>query len=212
MWSIRFILIGALAIMVCGGWHFLRYRSRYEGLLESRIFNIAFVIVYNCLSYLIVVLPPAGGYSARPDWLDYRSVRIGFAVMDPVLICAAIVLFIITLQQRKVIGAQDVKEGLITSGAYRYFRHPIYAGIIWVCLGLALVVRNPDGLLALPAIFVINLAQAIIEERNDIGVRFREQYQDYRKTTRMFGPIWLWSVVAVIILLLVGFAWSTQMS
>jgi protein-S-isoprenylcysteine O-methyltransferase Ste14 len=206
MWTIRFILIGVLASMVCGSWYFLRYRSRYEVLLENRIFNIALVIVYNCLCYLIVVLPPAGGYSALPDWLEHQSVRIGFAVVGPVLICAAIVLFIITLKQRKVIGAQDVKEGLITSGAYSYFRHPIYTGIIWVCLGLALVMRNPDGLLALPAIFVINLAQAIIEERSDVAVRFREQYQAYKQKTRMFGPIWLWSVVAVIILLFVGFA------
>jgi protein-S-isoprenylcysteine O-methyltransferase Ste14 len=206
MWTIRFILIGVLSSMVCGSWYFLRYRSRYEVLLENRIFNIALVIVYNCLCYLIVVLPPAGGYSALPVWLEHQSVRIGFAVMGPVLICAAIVLFIITLKQRKVIGAQDVKEGLITSGAYRYFRHPIYTGIIWVCLGLALVMRNPDGLLALPAIFVINLAQAIIEERSDMAVRFREQYQAYKQKTRMFGPVWLWSVVAVIILLFVGFA------
>jgi len=208
MWTIRFIMIGMLGAMVCVCWHLLKHRSRYEGLLENKFFNIMLVIVYNCLSYLIVVLPPAGGWNSRPDWMEYRIFRIGFAVTGSVLICAGIVLFRITLKQRKAIGAQDVHEGLITSGAYRYFRHPIYTGIIWVCLGLALVARNPDGLLTLPALFVINLAQAMSEERNDMSVRFRRQYQAYRQTTRMFGPIWLWSVVVVIILLLVGFTWS----
>jgi len=208
MWTIRFIMIGVLGAMVCVCWHLLKHRNRYEGLLENKFFNIMLVIVYNCLSYLIVVLPPAGGWNSRPDWWEYRSVRIGFAVTGAVFICASIVLFRITLKQRKAIGAQDVQEGLITSGAYRYFRHPIYTGIIWVCLGLALVTRNPDGLLTLPALFVINLAQAISEERNDMSVRFPLQYQAYKQTTRMFGPIWLWSVVVVIILLLVGFTWS----
>jgi len=70
--------------------------------------------------------------------------------------------------------------------------------------------RNPDGLLVFPAIFVIIFAVTIIEERNDMCVRFREQYQAYRQTTRMFGPIWLWSVIVVIILLLVGFGWSIE--
>ena len=81
---------------------------------------------------------------------------------------------------------------------------------MWVALGLPLVMRNPDGLLMFPALFVVHFAAAIIEERNDMGVRFREQYQAYKQTTRMFGPIWLWSVIVVIILLLVGFAWSIE--
>jgi protein-S-isoprenylcysteine O-methyltransferase Ste14 len=132
--------------------------------------------------------------------------------MGSALIGVGALLPLVTLKQRKVIGLQDVEAGLITSGVYRYFRHPIYTGIIWISLGLALVTRNPDGLLAVPAIFFINLAQAISEERNDMGVRFRQQYQAYKQTTRMFGPIWLWSVIFVIILLLVGFAWSMAIS
>ena len=114
-----------------------------------------------------------------------------------------------TLKQRKVIGIQDVKEGLLTSGLYRYFRHPINTGILWVT-GLALVMRNPDGLLMFPAVFVISFAGTILEERNDMCVRFREQYQAYRQTTRMFGPIWLWSIIVVSILLLSGLAWSMK--
>jgi len=53
-------------------------------------------------------------------------------------------------------------------------------------------------------------AAEIMEERYDVGARFHEQYQAYKRTTRMFGPIWLWSVVVVIILLLVGFGWTTE--
>ena len=211
MWIIRFILLGVLVALTCVDPYLYRHRRQYERLLENRIFNTVFVIVCHALCYLIVGLPSAGGWNGRPVWLGYRSVSIGFPVIGLVLICAGAFLAIATFKQRKVIGIQDVEEGLLTSGFYRYFRHPIYTGIMWVILGLPLVMRNPDGLLMVPAIFVIVFAGAILEERNDMCVRFREQYQAYRKTTRMFGPIWLWSVIIVIILLLVGVGRSIEM-
>ncbi len=211
MWIIRFILLGVLVTLECVSTFFCRHREKYRGFLENKIINIALVIVGHCLYYLIVILPPAGGWNARPIWLGYRSVSIGFPVIGLLLICAGALIAIATLKQRKlVIGYQDTEEGLLTSGFYRYFRHPIYTGTMWVILGLPLMMRNPDGLLMVPAIFVILLAAIIIEEKNDMCVRFPEQYQAYRKTTRMFGPIWLWSVVVVIILLIVGFGWGIE--
>jgi len=159
-----------------------------------------------------VGLPPAGGWNLRPNWLGYQSVRIGFPVIGLLFICAGALIGFATLKQRKVIGMQDVKEGLITSGCYRYFRHPIGTGIIWVSLGLPLVMRNPDGLLMFPAIFVIHFAAEIIEERNDMCVRFREQYQAYRQTTRMFGPIWLWSILFVLLLVIISIGNTVAMN
>ena len=210
MWIIRFILLGVLGIYCCVDLYSYRYHSRYGRLLENIIFNITTVIVGHVLCYLIVGLPPAEGWNARPVWLGYRSVSIGFPVIGLLLICAGALLAFATLKQRKlVIGYQDTEEGLLTSGFYRYFRHPIYTGTMWVILGLPLAMRNPDGLLMVPAIFVIIFTATIIEEKNDMCVRFPEQYQAYRQTTRMFGPIWLWSVFVGIILLLVGFGWIT---
>ncbi len=212
MWLIRFILLGVLVVLMCVDPYLYRHRRQYERLLENRIFNTVFVIVCHALCYLIVGLPPAGGWNARPVWLGYRSVCIGFPVIGLLLICAGALIAFTTLKQRKlVIGYQDTEEGLLTSGFYRYFRHPIYTGALWIILGLPLVMRNPDGLLMVPAIFVMVFAATIIEERDDMCVRFREQYQAYRKTTRMFGPIWLWCAILVIILILVGFGWRIEM-
>ena len=189
MWIIRFILLGVLGALDGIGSYLSGHRNRYESLLENRICNIVGVIVWHCFCYLIVGLPPAGGWNLRPDWLGYRSVCIGFPVIGLLLVCAGALLVLGTLKQRKVIGSQVVKEGLLTSGFYRYFRHPIYTGIVWVSLGLPLMMRNPDGLLMFPAIFVIHFVAAVIEERYDMCVRFREQYKAYRQNTRMFGPI-----------------------
>ena len=204
MWAIRFILLGVLGAMVWVAWVMLRRRSQYARLLEGGPFNYAFVAVYNVLSWLIMVLPPAGGWDSRPDWMQYPAIRIGFGVIGPAFICAGVALSFAAARKRKALGAQDAKEGLVTTGVYRYFRHPIYTGILCVCLGLGLVTRNPDGLLLFPALFIMNLAEANSEEKNDMIVKFPEQYLSYKRKVRMFGPIWLWGIAAGISLLLVA--------
>ena len=184
--------------------YLLEHRSQYKRLSENTIFNIVFVIVYNCVCYLIVILPPDGGWNTRPVWMQHTSVRIGFPVIGLLLVCAGASLGIATLKQRKVLGVQNVEEGLLTSGLYRYFRHPINTGILWVTLGLALLIRNPDGLLMFPAILASIFAGTILEEKHDMCMRFREQYDNYRQTTRMFGPIWIWGALVLVLTALIG--------
>ncbi len=58
-----------------------------------------------------------------------------------------------------------------------------------------------------PALLGIFVVQALIEEKYDMGVRFHEQYRQYRQTARMFGPAWLWSAIVVTILLVAGSGW-----
>ena len=207
MWTVRMILLCGLVAMTSVDFYMLRCRRRHGRLMENWVFNILGVVAYNACCYLIAALPPAGGWD-RPAWLMHPGVHVGFVATGLVLICLGIVLFVTTVGQRKVLGLQDVRAGLLTSGAYRYSRHPIYTGILWVSLGLALLTRNPDGLLMFPALLGIFIAQALIEEKYDMGVRFPEQYRDYRHTVRMFGPAWLWSMIVVAILLIAGSGWQ----
>jgi 7,8-dihydropterin-6-yl-methyl-4-(beta-D-ribofuranosyl)aminobenzene 5'-phosphate synthase len=109
-----------------------------------------------------------------------------------------------TVMRRKALGGQDVKEGLLTSGIYRHFRHPIYTGIIWISLGLPLTIHNLDGLLMFSGVLLANVAQATAEERWDVGARFRAEYEEYRQKTRMFGPVRLWVALVGIVLVLMG--------
>lgn len=204
MWTLRLILFTGLVVMTSIDFYMLRQRQKHGKVIESWLFNIPGVVAYNACCYLIAVLPPAGGWDHRPAWLMYPGARVGFMAAGSILTCLGIALFSVSVRQRRVLGLQDVRSGLLTSGAYRYFRHPIYVGILWVSLGLALVTRNQDGLLMLPSLLGIFIAQALIEEKYDMGVRFYEQYRDYRHTVGMFGPAWLWSAILVTILLAAG--------
>jgi protein-S-isoprenylcysteine O-methyltransferase Ste14 len=120
---------------------------------------------------------------------------MGFFVIGLGMMGVAALVIGMSVQQRKTVGGQNVKEGLLTYGVYQYFRHPIYVGIIGASLGVALVTLSWDGLLMVPAVIIVNIVEAIIEERYDIGMRFPSQYQEYRKRTRMLGPIWAWVIL-----------------
>lgn len=205
MWAIRIMLLGVLVAVDGISVYLLKYRSQYKRLFQSTGVNIVPVIVGHCVCYLIVILPPDGGWNARPVWMQHTSVRVGFPVIGLLLICAGAFLAIATLKQRKmVIGFQDTEEGLLTSGLYRYFRHPIWTGILWVTLGLALLIRNPDGLLIFPAILTWFFVGTILEEKHDMCIRFPEQYHHYKQNTRMFGPIWIWVALVFLLAVLVG--------
>ena len=77
---------------------------------------------------------------------------------------------------------------LVTSGPYRYVRHPIYTGLIAMFVGTTLVFP----LAALPCALTIaySVFSAVREER-DMAGRFPEAYPEYRKHSKMFVPFLL---------------------
>jgi len=207
MWIVRIILAVIMFTMVVAFGNILKRRREDDRLLENRPINLLGVIIYNLAFYLMAGLPSDLNVFSPPAFLAGSGVRIGFLIVGLVLITFSSVVLLIVVRQRKTVGVENVKEGLLTSGVYRFARHPIYAGIVLISLGVALVFYSWDGLLMIPVILLINMAGALTEERYDIGARFPAEYREYRKRTRMFGPIWLWSILAVILLIIAGAAY-----
>jgi protein-S-isoprenylcysteine O-methyltransferase Ste14 len=79
-----------------------------------------------------------------------------------------------------------VEPELVTSGPYRFVRHPIYSGILIAILGTALSTN-------IVLIFVMCIAgiyfiySAHIEERNMLKI-FPKTYPDYKRRTKMLLP------------------------
>ena len=74
---------------------------------------------------------------------------------------------------------------LVTSGPYRYVRHPIYTGVIAMWIGTALV--YPLATPACAAVTIYAFFSALREER-DMEQRFPESYPEYRKRSKMLLP------------------------
>jgi protein-S-isoprenylcysteine O-methyltransferase Ste14 len=78
-------------------------------------------------------------------------------------------------------------HGLITRGVYRLLRHPLYASLIWMFCGAALVFQNWLALLANLGLFLPAMYYRARQEEVALTVEF-PAYAAYRRTTGMFFP------------------------
>ena len=75
---------------------------------------------------------------------------------------------------------------LVTSGPYRFVRHPIYSGLLLAFLGTVLL-TNLIGLVIVAAFAVTFYYSALVEERN-LTAAFPDTYPVYREHTKMLVP------------------------
>jgi protein-S-isoprenylcysteine O-methyltransferase Ste14 len=79
---------------------------------------------------------------------------------------------------------------LVTSGLYRYIRHPMYASLLFLGWGIFL---KQTGLWSLALIIIVTIALFItcrVEEKEMTG-KFGDEYRIYIKNTRMWIPFLL---------------------
>jgi protein-S-isoprenylcysteine O-methyltransferase Ste14 len=85
--------------------------------------------------------------------------------------------------------SQRVDPELVTSGPYRFVRHPIYSGLLTAILGTALV-NNLFGLIVVAVLVGYFYYCGTVEERN-LTATFPRAYPEYRSRTKMLIPFLL---------------------
>ena len=199
-WLIRFAVIAALFIYLLGSRTLLRNRKQYRAVLESGPLNTLFVVIYNALCYLAVGIRSDPNVVVKPWIFDEVFVTNWYMVLGQILIVVSAGILIYAVIKRRAIGGQDTEGRLFTSGIYGFSRHPIYFGIVLIALGLSILRVNFDGMLVFPIVFVANFLQARLEEKYDVGERFKDEYDRYKKQTRMFGPVWFWIIMLILLM------------
>jgi protein-S-isoprenylcysteine O-methyltransferase Ste14 len=141
---------------------------------------------------------PLNGLSALAVLLLLRVFRGGsLAVHSQILEAIGAVVFVsgiaLAIWARVHLGrnwgmpmTQKAEPELVTSGPYRFVRHPIYTGLLVGVLGTALV----ENLIGLPIVAILGVSfyySASVEERNLIAT-FPTAYPAYRKGTKMLIP------------------------
>lgn len=81
--------------------------------------------------------------------------------------------------------AAEARE-LVTSGAYRLVRHPIYLGELVAAMGALLPVLAPATTLIFAVFCLSQIARAVLEERT-MSAAF-SQYEEYRRRTPALVP------------------------
>jgi protein-S-isoprenylcysteine O-methyltransferase Ste14 len=141
---------------------------------------------------------PLNGLSALSVILLLRVFRGGsLAVHSPVLGAVGAVVFAggigLAIWARVHLGSnwgmpmtQKAEPELVTSGPYRFVRHPIYSGLLAALLGTALV-TDLIGLIIVAILGVYFYYSASVEEKNLIAT-FPTAYPAYRSATKMLVP------------------------
>ena len=125
---------------------------------------------------------------------------LNFAPVNPVLssfgvlLCAAGMALLVLARQHlgsnwSQTVAAKIGHELVTSGPYRYVRHPMYAGGLVACIGSAMVCGGAwiFLLVILGALFLWRVAA----EDTLMAHQFPNEYPDYKKRTKALIPfVW----------------------
>jgi protein-S-isoprenylcysteine O-methyltransferase Ste14 len=79
-------------------------------------------------------------------------------------------------------------KGLVTTGVYKYIRHPQYTGFFLVISGWLLHWETTLTLAMYPILMVMYYLQARWED-TELIKEFGDEYEAYRRKTPMFLPI-----------------------
>lgn len=102
-------------------------------------------------------------------------------VFDIVALCSVVVIVWARFSLGRDIGFVPAQREIVTSGAYRYLRHPIYTGLFLGFLGIALRAYSPRNVLILSLGIVWFLIKSIVEES---FLSADTQYAAYLQTVR----------------------------
>ena len=78
-------------------------------------------------------------------------------------------------------------HSLVNDGAYRVVRHPLYASLIWIFIGGALIYANMVALLTVVTIFIPFMHYRARQEEQLLIAKFSE-YNKYKESVGMFFP------------------------
>lgn len=124
------------------------------------------------------VLWPQQPWWDLAGWLDALAILFGLAG-------AGFALWGLAPHGRRITPSVSPPAGmpLIVSGAYRYSRNPIYAGLIVGALGFAVHRAHPVSGLCWVALFIVLRVKVAMEEER-LRARFGSAYDRYAARTR----------------------------
>jgi len=85
-----------------------------------------------------------------------------------------------------LVGIEKTTE-LVTTGVYRYIRHPFYGSLLFLAWGIFFKQITWIGFLLVIAATIFLIITAKKEEVENIGY-FGEKYREYMQSTKMFIP------------------------
>ncbi len=187
----RLLLAASFLVMGPIGGYF-RWQSNQSGeSLDRRREGWPMLIGLRLLGWLLLI--GFLGYLVRPGWFEplRMPLPLSFRVAGLVVGAGAMGLFFATLRNLgrnltdTVVTRRD--HTLITTGPYRYVRHPFYVAYLLSIIGTTLVAANGYFVLVGLPVFVL-LYLRTSQEEAELVTRFGDEYREYMRRTGRFWP------------------------
>ena len=171
---------------------FYRARAAREGTIkrsaEGRLALLARMIV--ALPLLLMILT----YVLKPDWLEWARVplpleaRIGGLLLGIAALLGAA--WTLTSIGSNISPTVLTREGqrLVTTGPYRWVRHPLYASGLLLLISISLMAESVLILSWVAMGTALLLGIVIPREERELITRFGAEYQQYRSRTGAITP------------------------
>ena len=141
----------------------------FVGFLYGSVLNIGFLESSKATSWLLLFVFPTRGFLVT-------GLFVAIAGITVFLICAF-----------QVYSARVFKKGLVTTGIYKYLRHPQYTGLVVAGAGLVMMWGRFIAYLSLFIMIYLYYLLAKKEENSCLS-RFGKTYEDYRNRTAGLLP------------------------
>jgi protein-S-isoprenylcysteine O-methyltransferase Ste14 len=156
-------------------------------------FIIAFALEMHGIPFSMYLISWIVGHNLPEGilWGHTLVEQIGFTGMYINIGCAVVALALILNGwyniYKKYWSKETGKGTLVTSGIYKYIRHPQYTGLLLMSLGMLIEWATLPMLIMYPIMVVLYVRLAKKEER-DMQSEFGNDYSEYMKKTKRFIP------------------------
>jgi protein-S-isoprenylcysteine O-methyltransferase Ste14 len=184
-----FGLILAVSVFI-SGYH--RAKARKAGPhISRRAEDVTLILLRLCFALPLFAMLLL--YIVHPRWVMWSQVAVpGWVRWVAVVVAAATIPF--TLWVFRSLGSNVSEtiltkddQQLVTSGPYRWIRHPLYSGAIFLLAALSIVAANWVMALIVVAVLAMLPELARREERHLLA-KFGSAYAEYIRRTGRFVP------------------------
>lgn len=170
----------------------LKVKRKIQGIMVNAYKWYRLIYSLTSLAFIFMVFIYAGSipkliiFSHSPTllYIGYLSAGLGTIIIVRSLKYFSGAKFIGLIPHNDL---EEQKEELISSGIYKFIRHPIYTGIIGIFIGYFLFDPNLATMLHLIALLLYLPFGIYYEEKKLIEI-YGQEYLDYKKTASALFP------------------------
>jgi Putative protein-S-isoprenylcysteine methyltransferase len=136
--------------------------------------------------FLLILILVNSSYWLHKPFSGFHIISWGLLIISLLLVLPG---FYLLIRAGKPASSANIETTttLVTTGVYKYVRHPLYSSLIF--LGAGCLMKNPSllavSLFAVTAVFIY--ATALSEEKENL-LKFGDDYAVYIKKSRMLIP------------------------